>query len=236
MYSFLGFIISHGLPKSRGMDSWFEFNKNKFQILVVGESKVPRFQAYDYTGVLWFNDQQRLSWVEVEMAVIAPGTLYLTVFHGIEVLQVLWHQNMRRQQRFSNKCNMKAWTQTNSYLFMFLMHLLTYKHLKRTSMFINRWFKLVVSLMCLWELALLTCMPKVGVWRMLWECSWRSPHVMWCLGLPSYWDMWNVDKNRRHCNYFNEWSRRFAAKPCYFCESPECLCQCRSSWRGQACS
>jgi hypothetical protein len=78
------------------------------QILVVGESKVPRFQAYDYTGVLWFNDQQRPSWVEVEMAVIAPGTLYLTVFHGIEVLQVLWHQNMRRQQRFSNKCNMKA--------------------------------------------------------------------------------------------------------------------------------
>ncbi len=37
------------------------------------------------------------------MAVIAPGTLYLTFFHGIEVLQDLWHQNMRRQRRFSNK-------------------------------------------------------------------------------------------------------------------------------------
>ncbi len=51
-----------------------------------------------------------------------------------------------------------AWIRTNLHLFSVLMHLLGYRHLKRPSVFINRSFNVVVSLMHLWVLALLTCM------------------------------------------------------------------------------
>jgi hypothetical protein len=48
-----------------------------------------------------------------------------------------------------------------------------YELLKRAGMVVNRLFKVVVSLMYLWAVASLTCMPNVGAWRMLQECSTR---------------------------------------------------------------
>jgi hypothetical protein len=36
----------------------------------------------------------------------------------------------------------------------------------------------LLSQMSLWVIALLTCMPRVGEWKMLLECSTGWPHIM----------------------------------------------------------
>jgi len=45
-------------------------------------------------------------------------------------------------------------------------------------------FKVGVRAMSLWGVAWLTCMPNVGAWRMLRECSTGCHLEMWSLRLP----------------------------------------------------
>jgi hypothetical protein len=78
------------------------------------------------------------------------------------------------------------------------MHVLAYRHLKRPSVFINRSFNVVVSLMHLWVLALLTCTEDaLRVFKKM------PSHdvVSWTALLFGHA---NADKGRRHCNYFNK--------------------------------
>ncbi len=51
------------------------------------------------------------------------------------------------------------------------------------GMLMNRLYRAVTIPMSLWALALWTCKPNVGAWRMLGECSRRCPHMMWSLGM-----------------------------------------------------
>jgi len=51
--------------------------------------------------------------------------------------------------------------------------------LRRADIFISRLFKVVASPTSLLGIALLTCMPNVGAWRRLGECSTRCHCTMW---------------------------------------------------------
>jgi hypothetical protein len=71
--------------------------------------------------------------------------------------------------------------------------------LKRQCSFSNKWNKewvLTNSLLFRW----LTC---VGLGA-LEKFSSRCHSEMLSLGPPWYWDVWNVDKGRRHWNYSNK--------------------------------
>lgn len=77
-------------------------------------------------------------------------------------------------------------------LFKPSMHVQVYKVLKRVDTFIDWSCKVDVNPMSMCVVPWLTCMQTVGALRMLRKCSTRCPHRMQSLGVPLFWDMWNV--------------------------------------------
>ncbi len=62
-------------------------------------------------------------------------------------------------------------------------------HSRRAGMLMSKSFKVVVSQMSLWGIALWTCLPNVGALRMLGECLTIWPCQMCSLGKPCLEDL-----------------------------------------------
>ncbi len=121
----------------------------------------------------------------------------------------MWNTNKgRRHWNYFEKCN---WRVCNQSLLLFWgcwMHVPAWLHLKRACVFITTLFKLVWSQMSFRGLVWLTCIQHVEALRMLGESSIRCHLKVRSLGLPWYWDIWNVGKGRRHWKYFGKCNRK----------------------------
>ncbi len=95
----------------------------------------------------------------------------------------------RRHWNYFNNCNRRVCNQTLLVLWGCWKHVSAWLRLKRAGVFINKSFKVVWNLMCLWGVAWWTCMQSVGAWRMLGECSTRCHLKMWSLGMPDLEDV-----------------------------------------------
>jgi pentatricopeptide repeat protein len=127
--------------------------------------------------------------VEAELAAMAPQTLQLSIFH--------WNARLARYAKTGQYEKIRQLFQQAqqegiplivSILFKCSMHVQIYKHMKRADMYINRSPKVTGSQMSVWVVALLTCMPNVGVWRRLGEYSTKCLHAILSLGMPSFSD------------------------------------------------
>jgi pentatricopeptide repeat protein len=79
------------------------------------------------------------------------------------------------------------------------MYVLAWLLLDRADVLMHRSFKVDGIQMSLHAIAWLTYMQSVGALRMFGECSTRCHLEMWSLGMPWYWDMWNVaDQQMEH--------------------------------------
>jgi hypothetical protein len=79
----------------------------------------------------------------------------------------------------------------------------------------------------------LACMQNVGALRRLGDCSIRCHLELWSLGLPWYWDMWNMGKGRKQLELFSQNATRCVVRLYGFCGGANCMRQWDCTWRGQ---
>jgi len=71
------------------------------------------------------------------------------------------------------------------------------------GMFMNRLFTVALSLISLWVLSKLTCMPNAGSWRMCRKYSSKCQHAMLSVGMPCSEDFQCMDLLRKCLDILN---------------------------------
>jgi pentatricopeptide repeat protein len=118
------------------------------------------------------------------MTAMTPGTTQLDVYSWNRRLSKYVKAGKYQRVMMLYQQMQHEGLRLSTFTFVPVLHVPIYEHLKMAGVFINRSFKVLVSLMCLWQLALLTCIPNVRAWRKHGKCSTRCPHAMWSLGMP----------------------------------------------------
>jgi len=99
-----------------------------------------------------------------------------------------------------------------------------YERLRRADTFTHRSFKLTVSQISVWWVALLAYTPSVGALSMHRECLIQCPHTRWFLGMPWFWGMWVWTRAEGIRTYLTNAISRGATSSHHFCQGSKCMC------------